>query len=281
LLTGLVFDPNGNRFTPTHANKAGKRYRYYTSQAVIRKTNSRAEIVRIPAHELERAVADRLLEFLQSPEEILGAVEGSGIKVRSIDPVLKHARRKAVDWQTHSLKDHECFLKALIQRVVIHHESIETKVNVSALLQLLQEQPINALQSKGGTSVSRAPQIFTLSSPFEQSHYGNELRLIFGNDQSDPTRSTTAILRAIARARLWYDEIVSGEVTGAPDLARRHGVTPRYVKNIFRCASVGPAAVEGIMNNDCRPDLTLQYLVNELPLGWSSQSFFHRREPAI
>jgi site-specific DNA recombinase len=35
VLAGLVFDGEGNRFTPTHAVKKGRRYRYYTSQAVI------------------------------------------------------------------------------------------------------------------------------------------------------------------------------------------------------------------------------------------------------
>jgi DNA invertase Pin-like site-specific DNA recombinase len=33
LLTGLLFDDQGYRYTPTHANKKGRRYRYYTSQA--------------------------------------------------------------------------------------------------------------------------------------------------------------------------------------------------------------------------------------------------------
>jgi site-specific DNA recombinase len=35
LLSGILFDPRGIRFTPTHAVKNGKRYRYYTSQAAI------------------------------------------------------------------------------------------------------------------------------------------------------------------------------------------------------------------------------------------------------
>ena len=37
LLTGILRDTNGIPFTPTHSLKGGKRYRYYTSQAVIRK----------------------------------------------------------------------------------------------------------------------------------------------------------------------------------------------------------------------------------------------------
>src|SRR5712691_7445397 len=36
LLAGLIYDGNGNRLTPSHAVKNGKRYRYYVSQAVIR-----------------------------------------------------------------------------------------------------------------------------------------------------------------------------------------------------------------------------------------------------
>lgn len=37
ILAGLVFDAEGNRYTPTHAAKKGRRYRYYTSPAVIQK----------------------------------------------------------------------------------------------------------------------------------------------------------------------------------------------------------------------------------------------------
>jgi len=38
LLTGLLYDPKGNRFTPAHTNKKGSRYRYYISQNVIKKS---------------------------------------------------------------------------------------------------------------------------------------------------------------------------------------------------------------------------------------------------
>src|SRR5262249_8723450 len=39
LLTGLIRDADGNRFTPSHTAKNGKRYRYYVSQSVIRKAD--------------------------------------------------------------------------------------------------------------------------------------------------------------------------------------------------------------------------------------------------
>ena len=37
LLTGRLFDATGHRMTPTHTNKKGVRYRYYVSQAVLRR----------------------------------------------------------------------------------------------------------------------------------------------------------------------------------------------------------------------------------------------------
>jgi site-specific DNA recombinase len=35
LLTGLLFDSDGNRMTPSHAIKKGTRYRYYVSRPLI------------------------------------------------------------------------------------------------------------------------------------------------------------------------------------------------------------------------------------------------------
>lgn len=271
LLTGILFEHSGSRFTPTHANKAGKRYRYYTSQAVIRRADKRDMVTRIPAHELERAVIERLLEFLRSPEELLSAVKGLGITVSSIDLLLKQARQKALDWKTGSLKEQERFLKEIIQRVVVHHDSIEIQMKASAGLQALPEKAANAISSDQRMSDSGEPNIFILSCPFKQTRYGNELRLIFGIDQSGPTKSTTAIIRAIARARVWYDEIVSGAVSGIPDFARRHGVTPRYVKNILRCAVIGPGAVNAILNGRCSPQLTLESILAGVPMRWDKQ----------
>ncbi len=41
LFTGILFDAVGTLYTPTHANKNGRRYRYYTSQAAIKKTEKK------------------------------------------------------------------------------------------------------------------------------------------------------------------------------------------------------------------------------------------------
>lgn len=62
-LAGLIFDEHGNRFTPTHSTKGGKRYRYYTSQGAIRDDRHSPTVRRIPANGLEQAILDRFQEL--------------------------------------------------------------------------------------------------------------------------------------------------------------------------------------------------------------------------
>src|SRR6202043_4154196 len=52
LLAGLLFDGDGNRMTPSHAVKKGRRYRYYVSGSLItRDRTENAAALRIPAAE--------------------------------------------------------------------------------------------------------------------------------------------------------------------------------------------------------------------------------------
>jgi site-specific DNA recombinase len=76
LLSGLIFDSDGARLSPTHAVKKGNRYRYYVSTALI--TRSRSEHPkgqRIPAGDIEGLVLDRLRALFASGEELRRAIE--------------------------------------------------------------------------------------------------------------------------------------------------------------------------------------------------------------
>jgi DNA invertase Pin-like site-specific DNA recombinase len=54
LLTGLIEDGEGNRFTPSFTIKRGRRYRYYVSQVVIQNPASQQSgPTRLPAHDVE------------------------------------------------------------------------------------------------------------------------------------------------------------------------------------------------------------------------------------
>jgi DNA invertase Pin-like site-specific DNA recombinase len=68
LLMGRIFDDRGNRMTPSHARKNGKRYRYYLSAPLIQGQTDRAGSVRrVPAPEVEALVVDAVRKRLKEP----------------------------------------------------------------------------------------------------------------------------------------------------------------------------------------------------------------------
>lgn len=62
LLTGKLFDDRGNLMSPTHANRKGVRYRYYTSQALLQGRKADAgSIARVAAEDVERLALETLI----------------------------------------------------------------------------------------------------------------------------------------------------------------------------------------------------------------------------
>jgi site-specific DNA recombinase len=67
LLTGLLYDDAGHRMIPTHATKAGLRYRYYVSLPHLKgesKTVSVGSVSRIPATDIEDIIVKSVNEHL-------------------------------------------------------------------------------------------------------------------------------------------------------------------------------------------------------------------------
>ena len=72
LLTGLLFDDVGHRMVPTHATKAGIRYRYYVSLPHLHgesKTASVGSVPRVPATDIENIIVKYLNEHLIAQKE--------------------------------------------------------------------------------------------------------------------------------------------------------------------------------------------------------------------
>jgi len=68
---GRIFDDRGNRMTPSHARKNGKRYRYYLSSPLIQGQAERAGSVRrVSAPEIETLVIDAVRKRLKDPTAV-------------------------------------------------------------------------------------------------------------------------------------------------------------------------------------------------------------------
>ena len=87
LLTGLVENEHGNRYTPSFTVRRGRRYRYYVSQLAIKNTASEAVgPTRVPAQELENRVTDKLLAFLKADAEVFDGLDLAGERPEVAEP---------------------------------------------------------------------------------------------------------------------------------------------------------------------------------------------------
>jgi hypothetical protein len=84
--------------------------------------------------------------------------------------------------------------------------------------------------------------------------------------QPNPT-----LITAIARAHVWAERLLSGAAPSLRAIAREEGVSEGYVGRILRCVALAPDLVEIILQGRQSPTLTLEGLVNHLPLAWSEQ----------
>lgn len=100
---------------------------------------------------------------------------------------------------------------------------------------------------------------------------GSEMRLVIGNINSakpDPT-----LIKTIARAHAWWQEIVSGQVSTYLEIAERERIDRSYVAKVIPLAFLAPELVEQIIAGTQAPDLTALKLLRgiDLPLIWAEQ----------
>jgi hypothetical protein len=81
----------------------------------------------------------------------------------------------------------------------------------------------------------------------------------------------SSLVKAIARARDWYERIVAGEIDSIEHLMQKSGLTRTYIMRIMRCARLSPKIVEAVLAGTHRPDLSLKWMLADVALDWREQ----------
>jgi hypothetical protein len=92
--------------------------------------------------------------------------------------------------------------------------------------------------------------------------------------QKDPdflAVSVPSIVKAIARARDWYERIVSGKVSTIKQLSKESRVDPAYVKRTFPVALLSPTVTESLLEGRHGSDISLQHLMCTFSPIWGEQ----------
>jgi DNA invertase Pin-like site-specific DNA recombinase len=236
----------------------------YTSQAVNKKTEKSNAPARIPAPDVENAVVDCLLNWLQTPADLLAALrdETTVAPEGFFDRIIAQAAVAAQSC-VRIAADRTQFLKTVIDRVVIHPVHVEVRLRVPAL--------VNAIL--GGDQPGRGfPPFASVECPFRHVQQGRALRLIVGNTSITTDASRQAILKAIARARRWYEQITTGKATNIAQLAGIDGVSPRFIRMQMKLVQLSPQSIENLMTRPESLPLSLNDLLTSIPTDWRKQS---------
>jgi len=93
----------------------------------------------------------------------------------------------------------------------------------------------------------------------------------FAQQKHNP-RCDPALIKAIARGRAWFAELAIGRARSLQDLAKRDGISRRYIRRLVGLAFLSPELVETILQGRQSVELTATRLTElDLPLDWTEQ----------
>jgi DNA invertase Pin-like site-specific DNA recombinase len=272
LLAGLLYDAEGHRFTPLHATKNGKRYRYYASQAVIRNGPSEGRsVTRFPAHDVEQLVVKRIQAFLGSSKEFLDLVAETADSKAPPAVLLQAARETAKRWLKFSHTELREFLRMAVSKIIVTSDRVTIAITKQGLGAALLNDTANLPRP---TSPALAgDQELVLHVDAQLRRHGMEMRMIVPADALGDTAKSPdgPLLKALARARTWYEAIISGEISSLRALAKSAGLNERYVSRVMRLAFLAPDITDALLDGKRAPGLMLDKLMKGVPISWEEQ----------
>jgi len=225
LLIGRIFDDRGNKMTPSHARKNGKKYRYYLSSPLIQGQAERAGSVRrVSAPEVETLVIDAVRKRLKDSTavadgDLVNTYVGR-VEVQATRLAIKLARKG--DQKANGEADKASFYIPWKKNALRRRREIIV--------------PISA---------------------------GHDIR---------PIRSEmrVALVTSIACGRRWLDEIVSGSVADAEEIATREKCGVRQVNMTISLAFLSPTLVKAAIDGRLPRGIGIARL-RDAPAEWSRQ----------
>jgi len=209
-----VFDEAGHRLTPSHATKAGRRYRYYVSRPLVTETaKQHPGAWRIPATQLEHLIATEAAAMLAEPGAIAAVLENAGLEPEKVPAALAIADR----------------LHDALGRDAARGEALAVVVNRIELSPIRLRVILSAAALAPSTREAINPQeaVLLRDVPLRIKRRGVEMRLIIEGLSAVPRNADPVLLKEIRRAHRCFEALVSGQVRSVAELATVEGISDR------------------------------------------------------
>jgi site-specific DNA recombinase len=252
LLAGKFFDDRGNRMSPSHATKGGRRYRYYVSQAVLQgRKEDAGSIFRVPAMEIERRVIDAVRGAGPAlvPERSIGrqSIQGVGRPAATIDGAASAAPSNVFDFGGD--------LRAAVERITIRRTALE--------IQLAQE-----IAGEAPDRIMLVP--WTPPSPYRRREIVQGEGEQFAAVRPMRTQARVVLVDALRDAHRWLDELTTDPIRTIESIAAPEKKTERSIRMTLSLAFLSPALVKAAIDGRLPRGFGTKRLM-DLPMTWSEQ----------
>ncbi len=118
----------------------------------------------------------------------------------------------------------------------------------------------------------RAPH-YEFSMPIKLSRRGVEQKIVLASTSRAQPARDEVLIRGVARAHAWFDELRSGRSSGITVIAARERLPESYVQLMMPLAFLAPDIVIAILDGRQPADLTLSRLMKKTTLArdWAAQ----------
>jgi len=268
LLTGKLFDDRGQPLVASHASKGVQRYRYYVSRDLQRNDdNASDDGLRIPALEIEKLVCARLATLFDNPMALMEQLSLPAPKPNFIPTVVAGCRAMARDLRS---PDHTVIadlIDVTLDKIDITRDSVTIVLNQHNIAARLRIDP---------PSTEASASIIAIPVTLKRS--GFALRIVLPSGESVSPQIDDKLLKTIATAKQWWQQLVANPHLRIADLAAIHQVTESWVTRVLRLAFLDPAVVLQLMAGTAPAALDFDALrgPEALPALWSEQRDLHQ-----
>jgi hypothetical protein len=222
---------------PTHATKAGIRYRYYASTTVLHgeaKTASAGSVTRVPAADIEDAIVKSLGSHLADKHD------------GSTSNAMKLGDREAV--------------AQLIASIVVHKDKLVVRFK----------------SDHTDEAVDRADDRSSLTIAWQKPPSKRARRILLPQNAArsdvrpEQFERRARLANAIAQGRRWLDDVVSGRITNVTELCTREKCSVRQANMTISLAFLAPNLVKAAVEGRLPRGVGVERL-RDLPTEWTKQ----------
>lgn len=255
LLAGKLYDDKGNVMSPSWSTGSqGKKYRYYVSQAVIKKDPSKiGQISKISLPKLEEFIDNWFNQFLKDKTAIYPYIKDFEINKQKdiINKLSFYTTTRSIE-------------QVIIKRIDLSPTHIKITLHEEQVIELL-----NALYENREMRLLQSSKECSYTENYHIGVIDNGAKVLVGEVIKPTPHKETNLIKILAQSYKWHQDILTGRTF--KEVSEREKVSEQYVRRILELSFLSPKIIRTILIGKQPADCTLKHLLSIHTPNWREQ----------